>query len=72
MRENGDSPRSNRRPWIRSRGRVLLVVLGVMAAMFVGGVVFRIVHPPEEDRVIEELPVYPGARESDTTSTKAA
>ena len=72
MRENGGSPSATRPPLIRSKSRVLLIVLGVMFAMFVGGVVYRIVRPPEEDRIAEELPVYPGARSADLPATDPA
>ena len=69
MRENGGSPGATRPPLIRSKSRVLLIVLGVMFAMFAGGVVYRIVHPPEEDKLVEELPIYPGARQADMPAT---
>ena len=72
MRENGGSPSARRPTWIHSKSRVLLIVLGVMAAMFAGGVVYRIVHPPEEDKIVEELPVYPGARQADLPATDPA
>jgi hypothetical protein len=69
VRENGGSPSATRPSLIRSKSRVLLIVLGVMAAMFVGGVAYRILHPPEEDKIVEELPVYPGARQADMPAT---
>ena len=47
-----------------SKRTVLLLVLGGMALMFVGGVLFRIVHPTAEDRIVKDLPRYPGAREA--------
>ena len=69
MRENGGSPPSSRPAWVGSKRRVLLIVLGVMTAMFVAGVGYRIVRPPEEDRIAEELPVYPGARQANLPAT---
>jgi hypothetical protein len=72
VRENGGSsgqPGTTRSPW-RSKPLVLLLVLGAMAAMFAVGVVYRIVRPTAEDRLIRDLPVYPGARDADLPATE--
>jgi hypothetical protein len=69
VRENGGTPSANRSPWIRSKARVLLLILGVMTLMVVSGIVYRIVRPPEEDRILDELPVYPGAQAADAPAS---
>jgi hypothetical protein len=70
--ENGGAgpPAAVRSPW-RSKRRVLLLVLASMAAMALAGVLYRIVRPTPQERVIRDLPVYPGAGEADLPATNA-
>jgi hypothetical protein len=72
VREDGGQwPRTStlRRGLPRSKWIVALSILAVMLGLFTAGVVWRLVSPPVEDRVIDELPVYPGAREAGFPAT---
>lgn len=70
MPENAPpAPTAAQGPW-RSKRRVLLLVLATMIVMSVGGIVFRVVHPTEEDRIVRDLPRYPGARGADFPATE--
>lgn len=61
MRDDG-ADAAARGAWVRSKWGFLLLVLGLMVLLFAAGVVWRIVSPTEEDRVVRDLPVYPGSR----------
>jgi len=50
----------------------VLVVLAVMAVLFAAGIVFRIVHPTAEDRLVEDLPRYPRSTDADFPATDPA
>ena len=70
MPEDGVSPGPRRQGG--SKRTVAMLILALMLALFAGGVVWRIASPPAEDRVIDELPVYPGAHEADFPTTAAS
>jgi hypothetical protein len=54
---------------MRSKRNVGLVVVTGMVLLFTAGAVWRVLRPSEEDRVVRDLPVYPGSREAGVPAT---
>ena len=46
---------------MRSKWKVLLVLLGAMVAIFAAGIVWNLVHHDPAERALRQVPIYPGA-----------